>query len=92
MWKQKGEEYRIHGIWGWLWLSSARKFKSVKSSRALCFGPHQIMLKIEDKEAAKILCLDTKSYEYLKSRNTSENDHNCKLFSSKLRNMFYCNV
>ncbi|XP_026472283.1 nucleosome-remodeling factor subunit NURF301-like, partial [Ctenocephalides felis] len=76
VWKQKGEEYRIHGIWGWLWLSSARKFKSVKSSRALCFGPHQIMLKIEDKEAAKILCLDTKSYEYLKSRNTSENDHN----------------
>ncbi|XP_022221729.2 nucleosome-remodeling factor subunit NURF301 isoform X3 [Drosophila obscura] len=25
VWKQKGEEYRVHGQWGWLWLSSSRR-------------------------------------------------------------------
>ncbi|XP_053954762.1 nucleosome-remodeling factor subunit NURF301 isoform X1 [Anastrepha ludens] len=25
VWKQKGEEYRIHGQWGWMWLSTSRR-------------------------------------------------------------------
>ncbi|SPP86933.1 nucleosome-remodeling factor subunit NURF301 isoform X1 [Drosophila guanche] len=25
VWKQKGEEYRVHGQWGWQWLSSSRR-------------------------------------------------------------------
>lgn len=27
VWKQKGEEYRIHGQWGWLWSSRSRRNK-----------------------------------------------------------------
>ena len=25
VWKQKGEEYRIHGQWGWIWTSKSRR-------------------------------------------------------------------
>ncbi|XP_067647631.1 nucleosome-remodeling factor subunit NURF301 isoform X2 [Eurosta solidaginis] len=25
VWKQKGEEYRTHGQWGWMWLSTSRR-------------------------------------------------------------------
>ncbi|XP_030386178.1 nucleosome-remodeling factor subunit NURF301 isoform X2 [Scaptodrosophila lebanonensis] len=33
VWKQKGEEYRVHGQWGWLWLSSSRRC-GVRARRA----------------------------------------------------------
>lgn len=29
VWKQKGEEYRVHGQWGWQWLSNSRNYKMV---------------------------------------------------------------
>uniref|UniRef100_A0A182FGM4 Nucleosome-remodeling factor subunit NURF301 n=1 Tax=Anopheles albimanus TaxID=7167 RepID=A0A182FGM4_ANOAL len=29
VWKQKGEEYRIHGQWDWVWMSNGRRQKSV---------------------------------------------------------------
>lgn len=38
--KQKGEEYRIHGQWGWQWLSKTRDYKLADSSKqGLAAGP-----------------------------------------------------
>ncbi|XP_052861853.1 nucleosome-remodeling factor subunit NURF301 [Anopheles cruzii] len=33
VWKQKGEEYRIHGQWDWVWLSNGRRSKPTAISR-----------------------------------------------------------
>ncbi|CAD7006089.1 nucleosome-remodeling factor subunit NURF301 [Ceratitis capitata] len=34
VWKQKGEEYRIHGQWGWMWLSTSRRCGSCGGSKS----------------------------------------------------------
>ena len=43
VWKQRGEEYRIHGQTGWLWLSSTRRYRpAAASERGLAAGPHRV--------------------------------------------------
>lgn len=66
VWKQKGEEYRVHGQGGWLWISASRRHKfpnCLKSGLAL--GPQKIMLQIKDQGGLKILALDPSTYEFL---------------------------
>ncbi|XP_012254800.2 nucleosome-remodeling factor subunit NURF301 isoform X2 [Athalia rosae] len=66
VWKQKGEEYRVHGQWGWLWLSGGRRFRSPNGSKAgLRMGPQKIMVQIRDQGGIKILALDPPTYEFL---------------------------
>ncbi|XP_054008049.1 nucleosome-remodeling factor subunit NURF301 isoform X1 [Hylaeus anthracinus] len=66
VWKQKGEEYRVHGQGGWLWVSASRRYKSSDMSKlGLRSGPQKIMVQIKDQEGLKILALDPPTYEFL---------------------------
>ncbi|XP_076233089.1 nucleosome-remodeling factor subunit NURF301 E(bx) isoform X2 [Calliopsis andreniformis] len=66
VWKQKGEEYRVHGQGGWLWLSAGRRYRfSDMSKLGLRVGPQKIMVQIKDQEGLKILALDPPTYEFL---------------------------
>lgn len=66
VWKQKGEEYRVHGQWGWLWLSASRRYRSANLGKAgLRAGPQKIMVQIRDQGGIKILALDPPTYEFL---------------------------
>lgn len=66
IWKQKGEEYRVHGQWGWLWISNSRKNKTVDPSKlGLRAGPQKIMVQIKDQIGLKILAVDPSTYEQL---------------------------
>lgn len=64
--KQKGEEYRIHGQWGWRWLSSTRKLV-VKDARTvgLRAGPEKIMVQVKDGTSIKLLAVDPGTYTFL---------------------------
>jgi nucleosome-remodeling factor subunit BPTF len=48
VYKQRGEEYRIHGQWGWLWLNQARKFKAESCAEMGLKGkPHKMMVQVK---------------------------------------------
>ncbi|KAG8222876.1 hypothetical protein J437_LFUL003521 [Ladona fulva] len=66
VWKQKGEEYRIHGQWGWLWLSATRKLR-ISDCHLVghCAGPHQMMVQVQDEKGVKILAVDPNTFKYL---------------------------
>ncbi|XP_015175523.1 PREDICTED: nucleosome-remodeling factor subunit NURF301 isoform X2 [Polistes dominula] len=66
VWKQKGEEYRVHGQGGWLWVSAGRRYRfSDMRKLGLRAGPHKIMVQIKDQQGLKILALDPQTYEFL---------------------------
>ncbi|XP_063359454.1 nucleosome-remodeling factor subunit NURF301 [Cydia amplana] len=75
-WKQKGEEYRIHGQWGWLWNSTTRKFKKQSSNLkpSLCQGPAKIAVRVREGSVIKVLAVEPKTYEYLMSNDTADNE------------------
>jgi len=64
VWKQKGEEYRIHGQGGWLWMSVSRRHRS-ELKPGLRLGPQKIMVQIKDQTGLRILALDPPTYEFL---------------------------
>lgn len=66
LWKQKGEEYRIHGRWGWLWLSSTRNHRIVNCfEMGLAAGPQKYMVQVRDEIGLKILSVDSNMYTFL---------------------------
>ncbi|XP_018403305.1 PREDICTED: nucleosome-remodeling factor subunit NURF301-like isoform X2 [Cyphomyrmex costatus] len=66
VWKQKGEEYRVHGQGGWLWVSSRRRHRvSDMTKMGLRAGPQKIMVQIKDQNVLKILAVDPSTYEFL---------------------------
>lgn len=76
LWKQKGEEYRIHGRWGWLWIRIPRNFKLVDSKKQGLFGdPQRYMLQIKDRAGQKkIVSLSPNMYRFLMNKlNNGEN-------------------
>lgn len=74
VWKQKGEEYRIHGQWGWLWNSATRRFKKHNSNLKLSLyhGPAKIAVRVRDGSIIKVLAVEPKTYEYLTSNESTE--------------------
>lgn len=75
VWKQKGEEYRVHGQGGWMWLSSSRKLKIVKHTEVgLAAGPQKIMVQVKDSSGLKMLALDPNTFIYLKKKFGNEDD------------------
>lgn len=84
MWKQKGEEYRIHGQWGWLWNSSTRKFKKQFKTVKLDLsnGPAKIAVRVREGSIIKVLAVEPKTYEYLTSDGSNDQDvlAKCKSF------------
>ncbi|XP_077275780.1 nucleosome-remodeling factor subunit NURF301 E(bx) isoform X1 [Temnothorax americanus] len=66
VWKQKGEEYRVHGQGGWLWVSARRRHRfSDMTKMGLRAGPQKIMVQIKDQGGLKVLALDPPTYEFL---------------------------
>ncbi|KRT79741.1 PHD finger motif containing protein [Oryctes borbonicus] len=79
LWKQKGEEYRIHGRWGWLWLSSARVHKIVNSKElGLAAGPQNIVVQVRDEVSLKILSVDPNMYTFLTKKFKKEDETTIK--------------
>lgn len=69
--KQRGEEYRVHGQNGWLWLSSTRNFcPSNMMKLGLRAGPHRLAVKYTDirDKSFKIVLMEPKAFEYLIKR------------------------
>lgn len=70
VWKQKGEEYRIHGQWGWVWMSYGRrplprklKPEATPSER---INTHKVMVPIERAGVRTIIGIRASTYEYLR--------------------------
>lgn len=75
LWKQKGEEYRIHGRWGWLWLSSARILRHINSRElGLAAGPHKVMVQVKTNAGEKILAVDPSMFSFLNRKFKRDND------------------
>ncbi|XP_035437164.2 nucleosome-remodeling factor subunit NURF301 isoform X1 [Spodoptera frugiperda] len=75
VWKQKGEEYRIHGQWGWLWNSSTRKYKKHVTAKAcLLNGPAKIAVRVREGSIIKVLAVEPKTYDYLISKEGENKD------------------
>ncbi|XP_063923379.1 nucleosome-remodeling factor subunit NURF301 isoform X3 [Zophobas morio] len=86
LWKQKGEEYRIHGRWGWLWLSTSRNFKHVNSNEmGLAAEPLKYMVQIDDGTGVKLLGLEPPIYNYAVNKYGGDNDN--KDSDSDLKNL-----
>ncbi|XP_075969552.1 nucleosome-remodeling factor subunit NURF301 E(bx) isoform X2 [Anticarsia gemmatalis] len=74
-WKQKGEEYRIHGQWGWLWNASTRKFKRHSNAKPCLFnGPAKIAVRVREGSVIKVLAVEPKTYDYLISNEGESKD------------------
>lgn len=66
VWKQKGEEYRIHGQWSWMWLSTSRR--QIRNKKPQSVIPSQkIVTKIiitgEDNALEKIISISPITYK-----------------------------
>lgn len=62
VWKQKGEEYRIHGQWGWLWISQNRRVHPGNvSSRRI----HSVNVVVTHQHKLKVLSLKDQAFENL---------------------------
>lgn len=72
VWKQRGEEYRIHGQWGWIWMLNGRRQVKPKQTVYERMKPQQIVTKIKNQGVEKIVSLDPPTYDYLK-KTTSQN-------------------
>ena len=69
--KQKGEEYRAHGQFGWLWLSATRAFVPTDAAKqGLRAGPHRMAVKYADIRDGtfKIVLMEPKAFNYLVSK------------------------
>ena len=69
--KQKGEEYRAHGQFGWLWLSATRAFVPTDAAKqGLRAGPHRVAVKYADIRDGtfKIVLMEPKAFSYLVSK------------------------
>uniref|UniRef100_A0A1A9ZBU0 Nucleosome-remodeling factor subunit NURF301 n=1 Tax=Glossina pallidipes TaxID=7398 RepID=A0A1A9ZBU0_GLOPL len=68
VWKQKGEEYRVHGQWGWMWLSSSRR--CTRSRRAPTVRhvilPHKINVHYtKNEDIEEIVTVDPRTYRFI---------------------------
>lgn len=66
VWKQKGEEYRIHGQWGWIWMSYGRRNR-VQDAVSDKIDPIKMMLHVKEGEIDKIIEIQANTCDYLKS-------------------------
>ncbi|XP_045474832.1 nucleosome-remodeling factor subunit NURF301 isoform X2 [Harmonia axyridis] len=67
LWKQKGEEYRIHGRWGWLWNSSCRVLRHINCNElGLASGPQKHVVKLKDVSGVvKVVNLKANTYKHM---------------------------
>lgn len=63
VWKQKGEEYRIHGQWGWIWSSRSRRSQIRSSSPPSRI--HCVNVVVKHDEQQKVLSMKRQAFENL---------------------------
>ncbi|CAL8092678.1 unnamed protein product [Orchesella dallaii] len=70
VYKQKGEEYRIHGRWGWIWLSNKRRCKSQDCrEKGLLAGPHKHVIQVKNETGkVKTMLIDPGVYSKLMAK------------------------
>ncbi|KAL1451374.1 hypothetical protein WDU94_005758 [Cyamophila willieti] len=70
VWKQKGEEYRIHGQWGWQWLNATRNLKKLDCRTVgLRAGAVKYMVQVKDDYGLKILGVEPHIHRYFMRKN-----------------------
>lgn len=67
VWKQKGEEYRIHGQWDWVWMSYDRKQHKTTNLSLDQIKPQRVVAKVRSNGSEKIIILDPATYNYLQN-------------------------
>lgn len=72
VWKQKGEEYRMHGQLGWLWISSIKK-QTVTKNSDIHITPKQMVLPIVQDGQQKAIKVQPTTHEYLQRNLKSSN-------------------
>ncbi|XP_066966214.1 nucleosome-remodeling factor subunit NURF301 isoform X1 [Macrobrachium rosenbergii] len=66
VWKLKGEEYRMHAMWGWQWVASHRQTKHVPmSSVGLRAGPDKYMVPIKGSAGLQSLSVNPSIFKQL---------------------------
>lgn len=70
VYKQKGEEYRLHGRWGWIWLSNMRRCKPVDCrQQGLLAGPHKHVIQVKNETGkVKTMLIDPGVYSKLMAK------------------------
>lgn len=66
--KQKGEEYRIHGQWSWIWMAYGRRKHSAKGNNGQRIRPASVLLQIKHNDSSKVVSLEPQTYDYVKSQ------------------------
>lgn len=69
VWKQKGEEYRIHGQWGWLWSSRTRRQQYWNEIRRKRIQSINVVVRKDgsDDEQQKVINLKRQAFENIKN-------------------------
>lgn len=78
VWKQKGEEYRIHGQWGWLWMSYCRRNKDFKAVSVI--EPQSIIIPIKKNGLHNIVSMNKETYDHLVGEKNNGNSE--KMFEN----------
>ncbi|KAH8234941.1 hypothetical protein KR032_005873 [Drosophila birchii] len=76
VWKQKGEEYRVHGQWGWLWLSSSRRC-GVRARRAQPLVHNRVYVHYtmgDEKAVNEIILVDPRTQRFMQQCESSNVD------------------
>ncbi|XP_073840777.1 nucleosome-remodeling factor subunit NURF301 E(bx) [Musca autumnalis] len=68
VWKQKGEEYRVHGQWGWMWLSSSRRCGRSRriSIRGQAMLPYKVKVHYSNgNDVNEIVTVDPRTHKFM---------------------------
>lgn len=72
VWKQKGEEYRVHGQKGWMWLSASRKCTSYKRNKRRAttrYGEsmpfNRVNVHYVQDGTDEVVCVDPRTYQFI---------------------------
>lgn len=69
--KQKGEEYRIHGQWSWIWMSYGRRHHSNKNpTLGQRIEPAHVIARVKHNDVDKMITLEPATFDYLKKSQT----------------------
>uniref|UniRef100_A0A1L8DWQ1 Putative nucleosome remodeling factor subunit n=1 Tax=Nyssomyia neivai TaxID=330878 RepID=A0A1L8DWQ1_9DIPT len=78
VWKQKGEEYRIHGQWSWIWMSYSRRLNHYYAPAREYNVPEKIVTRVTLGDGSeKILELDPKANAFLTSTSLANPLNSC---------------
>lgn len=73
--KQKGEEYRIHGQWHWIWMSYGRRQHPNKNpTLGQRIEPVHVIAQVKHNDVDKMITLEPATYDYLKKTQSDRKD------------------